>query len=295
MSWLYSQALVAEFLEENSWDGEPFAQLNVMPTQHKFWRNDKTMEFSNLSQFGLTCAVLTEKHGEELLTWYLEAFHVKTLAQQEKAQESKAKEAECGKKWRGLLAKYDPSTHSWKTAQCSLLEDLELSLQSWPRWGSMRNGACYLQQKLGINISEKESGFLLPTVTKQLMSYWSSAKQKLNNNGLRESGCKIGSIFWWTMTMEHIQLGGKEESQLIPDPLCGESLMGWPLGWTGLQPLETDKIQEWLQQHLSCLESDLEDATMQRIPLDPNEQKEVLDDMAKEHKRQHYQPKVLHG
>ncbi len=28
-----------------------------------------------------------------------------------------------------------------------------------------------------------------------------------------------------------------------------EWLMGWPLGWTDLKPLETDKYQSWLQQH----------------------------------------------
>ena len=28
-----------------------------------------------------------------------------------------------------------------------------------------------------------------------------------------------------------------------------EWFMGWPMGWTGLEPLETDKYQEWLQQH----------------------------------------------
>ena len=87
MSWLYSQVLVEEFLEENSWDGEPYAELNVMPTQHKFWRNDKMMEFLNLSQFGLTLQVLTEQNGEELLMWFLADSHAKILSQHEKEQE----------------------------------------------------------------------------------------------------------------------------------------------------------------------------------------------------------------
>ena len=33
------------------------------------------------------------------------------------------------------------------------------------------------------------------------------------------------------------------------NPPWVEWLMGWPLGWTGLQPLEKDKYQQWLQQH----------------------------------------------
>ena len=70
MSWLFSQALVAAYSADCSPDGTPCAPLSVMPTQHKFWRNDKTMEPSQLSRFGLTCAVLTEDHGVALLTWF---------------------------------------------------------------------------------------------------------------------------------------------------------------------------------------------------------------------------------
>lgn len=48
MSWLYSRALAEAFWEGNSLDGAPFAQLNVTPTEHKFWHNGKTMDASNL-------------------------------------------------------------------------------------------------------------------------------------------------------------------------------------------------------------------------------------------------------
>lgn len=63
MSWLFSQALAEEYSAGISLAGAQFAQLNVMPTLHKFSRNDKMMEFSYLSRFGLTCAVLTESRG----------------------------------------------------------------------------------------------------------------------------------------------------------------------------------------------------------------------------------------
>lgn len=33
------------------------------------------------------------------------------------------------------------------------------------------------------------------------------------------------------------------------NPMWVEWLMGWPLGWTDLKPLEMDKFREWLQQH----------------------------------------------
>jgi hypothetical protein len=33
------------------------------------------------------------------------------------------------------------------------------------------------------------------------------------------------------------------------NPPWVEWLMGWPVGWTDLKPLETDKFQSWQQQH----------------------------------------------
>jgi hypothetical protein len=33
------------------------------------------------------------------------------------------------------------------------------------------------------------------------------------------------------------------------NPTWVEWLMGWPLGWTDLKPLEMDKFQQWQQQH----------------------------------------------
>jgi hypothetical protein len=33
------------------------------------------------------------------------------------------------------------------------------------------------------------------------------------------------------------------------NPTWVEWLMGWPLGWTDLKPLEMDKFQKWLEQH----------------------------------------------
>jgi hypothetical protein len=98
------------------------------------------------------------------------------------------------------------------------------------------------------NTGETESG-LLATATKELFSHWASARAKISTGGKRKSGVKVGSILWWDMTEQHLRLGGQEETKMIPDPSCGEVVMGWPMGWTELQPLEMDKFQEWQQQH----------------------------------------------
>ena len=32
-------------------------------------------------------------------------------------------------------------------------------------------------------------------------------------------------------------------------PALREWIMGWPIGWTALRPLEMDRFQEWLHSH----------------------------------------------
>lgn len=140
MSWLFSRALVEGYLAANCLDGEPCAPLNVMPTQHPFWHRDKTTDFLNHFLFGRMSAHLTESLGAGLLTWFRAGFPARTSAPPEREPELKAREADFGWKWPGSLAKYDPLTSSWKTRQCSLLGGLDEFSETWPRWGSMRNG-----------------------------------------------------------------------------------------------------------------------------------------------------------
>lgn len=159
MSWLFSQALVEEFSADTYSDGEPSAQLNVMPTQHRFWRNDKTMEPSQLSRFGLTCAVLTEGRGATLLTSYLADFPARTSASQAPATDLKAQGPASGASSHGWFATFDPISSTWRTAQRSLLGDSESFSETWPRWGSMRNGVSSLRLTPVLPICESASGF----------------------------------------------------------------------------------------------------------------------------------------
>jgi hypothetical protein len=238
MSWLFSQALVAEYSAGICLDGEQSAQLSVMPTQHKFWRNDKTIECSDLSRFGLTCAVLTEDHGAALLTSYLADSRAKTSAHPVKAPASQGSGADFGHRWHGLFAKFDPALCSWRTAQFSLLEDLEPSLVTWPRSGSMRDGMCFQQPTLAPTTYETVSG-LLPTPTKS----WAQRGPGLSNNldnlrmslGVTQVCLAIVKAVGWRWP-----------------PSFVEWMMGWPTQWTALQPLEMDKFQEWQRQHGGC-------------------------------------------
>jgi hypothetical protein len=117
MSWLYSQALVEEYLGASCSDGEPSVQSNGNPTQQAYCAPDKMTGFSRLSRFGMTYKPLTASRGEELLTLYLAAFHAKICQPQVEAQDLTGSEVDYGERWGGLLAKLDPNSFLWKTAR----------------------------------------------------------------------------------------------------------------------------------------------------------------------------------
>jgi len=247
MSWLYSQALVEEYLGENSLDGEQSVPLSGNPTQQAYCAPDKMMDFSRLSQFGMTYKPLTETRGEELLTLYLADFHARTLAHWGGGGELKAQNPQCGNTWQGSLARLDPSTSLWRTAQFSLLEDLELSLQTFPTWGSMRNGALYQLPMLVQTISVKEFGL------EQKQMWPTPVARDYKDTGTKESLTKAFNKRdspGLALTIG-AQLGG----QL--NPTFVEWVMGFPLGWTDLKPLEMDKSLYVQQQHGLCLNKNL--------------------------------------
>lgn len=163
MSFIYSQALVEASSLGKCLDTEPSVQSSGNHTHKLSLWHDKTMEPSRLSRFGMTCRHLMEDLGAELLTSWLEASRAKTYPLPEKAQESMENAAECGNTWRGWLAKYDPDTSLWKTAQCSFLEDLTECLETFPRSGMTRGGLLWELPMLGRRTSGTGCGYLLPT------------------------------------------------------------------------------------------------------------------------------------
>ena len=322
MSWLFSQALVEEYLEANYLVGEQSAPLSGKLTQQAYCAPDKMTVFFRLSRFGMTYKPLTESLGQELLTLYQAGFHAKTLVQQEKAQELTENGQECGEKWHGLLAKYDPNTHLWRTVQCSLLEDLNESLQTLPQWGMTGGGELYLLPTLVQTTNEKESGLWLtpstvdiPTRSADSMKKRLEYRQKIGRNGVG-AGCLSEQVEWsgmgnpigyitketWPTPTAHMaketnapsehnrntptltaqvnwptpraadfkgatsaeamsKAAARGYAPNLPEataasvgggklnPTWVEWLMGWPLGWTDLKPLEMDKSHYVQQQH----------------------------------------------
>ena len=275
MSWHYSQAQVEESSVDICSDGEPFVQSNKNLTASAFCSKDKMTRFSRHFQYGMTFAHLTESRGKALLMSYLEGVHAPTSQLQAKEQELKEKKVGCGQKWRGSLAKYDHSTHSLKTAQCSLLEASTQCSVTLPQWGLMRDGELWEQttseqiirgiefglsqetwptpranepgrttEGYGRGLAELVEGkqqrpkkkWPTPTATEARQGYQDRTRGK---KGTQKS-----------LTTEVIDKEGCREKtggQLCP--IFVEYLMGWPLGHTDLKRLEMDKYQQWLELH----------------------------------------------
>jgi hypothetical protein len=264
MSWLFSQVLVEEYLGENFSDGEQSVQSSGKPIPQAYCAPDKMTDFSRLSRFGMTYKPLTENRGEKLLTLFRAGFHAKTLAQPEKAMDLMEKDQECGITWRGWLAKYDHNTSLWKTPQCSLLGEEQESLVILPKWGMTVNGLLWEQQTLEPITKETGCG-LLPngvdtfhTPNTTGLDGGSNSRKALKKRQEnwptpRTRGLCGGSGSWALLkqnlsTMEEVRgMGGG-----TLNPMWTEWLMGWPLGWTDLKPLVTDKCPCVQQQHGDC-------------------------------------------
>ena len=303
MSWLFSQALVEASSEASSLDGKPCAQLNVMPTQRPFWRNDKMMEFSSLSRFGLTSKLLTDDHGEGLLTSFLADSRAKISASPVREGGLIQSDLDSGEKWHELSVKFDLITFLWKTHQLLFDEVLPESSVTLPKWGIMRDGVLLEQMTPERLTTGNESGYW-PTPRTTGLDGGSNSRKAAKNRGMwptptastggpepeGKTGRKLSTMVKMWPTPHGFSKDGKSngpsgneleravnQSFATPNardwkdsgptqgnrkspnlgtqvggslnPPWVEWLMGWPIGWTDLKPLETAKYQQWLDSH----------------------------------------------
>lgn len=159
MSWHYLQEPEAESSVDICSDGEPWQPSKLKNTHAPFCCNGRLTESYLDSLSGTMCAHSTAYPGADELTLSRADSLARTFPQLEKALEYQAREAASGLSSQGLLAKYDHDTHLLKTAQCSLFGDSTESLQTFPRWGTMRNGVCWERTMSVRHIKETESGY----------------------------------------------------------------------------------------------------------------------------------------
>jgi len=245
------------------------SRLNLTP--EKSYYSDNGTESCQSSQSGTTSELSTEDHGEDSLTSSAGDFHAKTSAAQGKAQALTANDLDCGLINSGSFAKLCHLSHSWKTLQCSLFGGLEEFSGTWPRWGMMRNGECWdaliprgVMATRSRIMSAIASGFLRYPTPRANDALKRGDFDAMNpRNGLagfvrryptpmasdnRDRGnMKNPSVQRRLEIGKQIGLGQILGGQ--PNPEFVEWLMGWPMGWTDLKPLETARFQQWLHSH----------------------------------------------
>ena len=244
------------------------------------------------SPFGTTSGLLTASHGEDSLMSCAEGSLAKTSAAQEKGRGLVVNDLDYGPKCEGSLAKWDQDSYSWKTRQCSLFGGLELFSENWPRWGMMQNGEFWEQEMPELHINETESGFW-PTPTcsgwrsqgsicqlrllvdsgltteqeaavmaggslrPQRMKTWDTpCKGDAHPRAYNRTGAYHGKGQKHLQAQAHKHLTSSCVDGGKLNPTWVEWLMGWPMTWTALQPLETAKFQQWLRSHGKSSTSD---------------------------------------
>lgn len=163
MSWHFLQGQEEVSSEAICWDGERFAPSSGPTTLGEYCLPDSETGCCLDSRFGMTSKHSTEILGEDESMSSRAGFPARTSAQPAKELESMGQGRECGSTWPGSFARYDRDSSSWKTPQCSLLEGLDVYSETWPRWGMMRNGACW-ERSIWEPITSARGSGLSPTI-----------------------------------------------------------------------------------------------------------------------------------
>jgi hypothetical protein len=222
MSWLYSRALVEDCLRQKYLDGAPWLPLSVPNGTQAFSPSGKTMGYWNLSQFGMMCAALTAASGEALLMSYLGGFPVRRSAQRREA--GILREKTCGQKCDVSSATLSLGSCSVKTSARTQLTKRATTLT---RWVTKPGQFPYPRKTWVLTTFGSGIGFLHTPTTKA--NYCAASMQK------------------WPVARAFTKVFGR------PSPVIHEWMMGWPIGWSDIRPLEMDKFRVW--QSLHCFPS----------------------------------------
>lgn len=264
MSWLYSQALVEAYLGVHYWGGAPSAPSSKMHMPLRSWLRGKMTGAFTLSRYGTMYEPLTDDLGEAWLTSYLAGFPVRTYRSPERNKGLQGKGQDSGGTSLASFAKWCPLTFSWKTVQRSLFEDSTLYSGTWPRSGMMRRGVCSGRTMLERRTSENASGLSVSYPTPCALDKGGGRFNRSLSAGaaVRPTlGAMARHNLWPTPTRQDasnnagpsqmrrnsLPLNAAIGGPLNPDWV--EWLMGWPIGWTALEPLGTGKFQAWRRSH----------------------------------------------
>jgi hypothetical protein len=214
---------------------------------------------------------LTDDRGEDLLKWFRAGFRAPTSVPPARAPESPASSQDCGPRWRALSVKFDRASSSWKTAHCLLSEDLPWSSVTLPKWGMMRAGELWERTTLVLPTSGTGAG-LWPTPRARAagpdfaklnrsstgisletaVQMWPTPTSRDAKGGYIGGRTRNGKVSWDTLDVAVQWTDNQDRTGGQLNPNWVDWLIGFPVGHTGLDALETPKFQQWLRSHGVC-------------------------------------------
>ena len=194
---------------------------------------------------------------------YAAASRVKTfLSRGSKAAWVREQGPDYGLRLTDLLASYDRNSSSWRTSQTCLVALAQSQadgsgefLETWPNAGTMRNGKTYQRHPWALRTLESAYG-LLPTPRKNdsqkrgnfdienLRNGFPAAVKRLflptlgknENKGASRKRFRGSPHFRGAKMSEGLRTC--EEDPIYLHPSFAEAVMGFPIGWTELEPAE---------------------------------------------------------
>lgn len=230
MSWHYLQGSEAVSWQGTISDGLPDALSKLIPTPGPYSSPGRETGPCLDSRFGTIYAHSMEAHGEATSISSPADSRARTSAVLGVRRGSQGPDRGSGDRWPESFARWDQDSSSWKTPQILLFEGSIGCSVIWPRWGSMRSGACYLRAPLVLH-THASGCSLWPTPTAYMgRRGWANGKPgKGRYNAELIQRCKL---IGWT-----------------PSPQMQEALMGLPIGWTDCDVLATRRSQSKQKEH----------------------------------------------
>ena len=260
MSWHFLQGQAGDYSQADSLDGTRFAPSKSKTTTGESSSGGKLIGHLTTSPSGTTFVPSTANLGGGQLTLSLGASPAKTLAPQHDAmvgaQDLPETVRDFGTRCSESLTRSGLALSSRKTRRVCVPLDLAPSSKDLPAWGMTADGACW---ELGTSarLTSGTGCGLLPTPTTQgnelspSMQKWPAHRrlaEYLATPAASSYGYQMGGAAGRRGKKRYCPSKEVENVGLCPLAFR-EWMMGWPIGWTALEPLATGRFRKWLRSH----------------------------------------------
>jgi len=252
-------------------DGVPSAPSSLTPSAARSWLRDRTTEAWSRSLYGTTYALLTDGPGAAAVTSCVAAFRVSRSLRSASVPASGESTPASGARWPVSSTRSSPAGFSLRTPPTSSSSDSTSSYRILTRAGTMRSGCVFPRPSSEPPTSGTGYGYLPNVAHPDYLVERERLKDAIACLKAGRADVKLPEkafAFWPTPTHSDAKNTGSPTQllrryiplscrvRIAPDgsfdatggrtnPTFVEWLMAWPLGWTDLRPLATDRLRTW--------------------------------------------------